>query len=307
MKRLLQILAVSFLFACEQDITTALPNAEPLIGFDAWLYHKPETQTIDIYRTNPYFDSSSPDGISGAVVNITNIDDPSENYLFTEESDGIYTWDPLNPADTFGTMGASYYLSVDINGILYESFSQINRVPTIDSITWRFDEENAFMEESFFANFWARDFEGVGDRYWIKSWKNDTLLNKPSELNIAYDAAFSEDGNADGLIFIQPIRETINPFEFDDDDVLLNPFVLGDSIYVEINSITPEAFFFLQQVQIQTARDGGFGELFAVPLANIQTNIFSEDTSEKAVGFFCISASSGFGKVFTEDDIRIVD
>ena len=205
-------------------------------------------------------------------------------------------------------MGGTYYLNIDIDGTAYESISQLGDVPSVDSITWRLSEETAFIEESFFANFWARDLEGVGDTYWIKSWKNDTLLNKPSEINIAYDAAFSIDGNADGLFFIQPIRELINPYEFDDKtDVLLNPFEVGDSIFVELNSISQDAFYFLQQVQIQTAREGGFGELFAVPLANIQSNIFSENLNERVVGFFCISGVSSIGKLFTEDDIRLTE
>ena len=95
----------------------------------------------------------------------------------------------------------------------------------------------------------------------------------------------------------------MNPFELDDDDQLIAPYVLGDSAYVEINSITPEAFFFLQQVQIQINRPGGFGELFATPLANVQSNIFSDNPREKVVGFFCTSATSGLGRKFTEDAI----
>ncbi len=292
------------MFGCEQDITTGLPTSEPLVAFDAWLYNNAEPQEIDIYITNQYFDSSQPQGISGAIVSVTNVEDPGEVYIFNETETGKYIWNPTNPTDSFGAIGSVYYMNVDIDGITYESVSQLNRVPPIDSITWRRDEEDAFQQESFFANFWARDPEGAGDTYWIKSWKNGDLLTEPFDINIAYDAAFSVDGNADGLIFIQPIRENINPFEFDDEDILINPFTVGDSIYVEINSITQEAFYFLQQVQIQTARDGGFGELFAVPLANIQSNIFSSDESEKVVGIFCVSATSSLGQLFTEDLIR---
>ena len=307
MKKALIILSIFTLFSCEQDIIVDLPVSDPSIAFDAWLYHKAEPQVIDLTITNTYFDSSTPVGISGADVTITNVDDASEVFVFGEEEPGKYVWNPTNPTDSFATIGATYYLRAEIDGTIYESVSELNRVPDIDSITWRLSEETAFQELSYFANFWSRDPEGDGDTYWIKSWKNGDLLSEPYDINIAYDAAFSADGNADGLIFIQPIRENINPFEFDDEDILINPFELGDSIYVELNSITQEAFFFLEQVQEQTARDGGFGELFAVPLANIQSNIFSQDPNEKVVGFFCISGSKGFGQRFTEDLIRIVE
>ncbi|MEP1096249.1 MAG: DUF4249 family protein [Cyclobacteriaceae bacterium] len=307
MKNIFKIVLLSSVIACEQDITTGLPESAPLVAFDAWIYHAATPQTIDIYTTNTYFDSSEPAGIGGATVVVSNVNDAAETYTFTEAAAGKYVWNPTTPTDTFATIGGVYALNIQIGGTTYESLTNLAAVPSIDSIYWRFDEEDAFIEDSYFANFWSRDLEGPGDTYWIKSWKNGELLSKPDEINIAYDAAFSEDGDADGLFFIQPIRELINPFEFDDDDILINPFELGDSIYVELNSISQEAFFFLQQVQVQTARDGGFGELFAVPLANIQSNIFSDNSNEKVVGFFNISAISSMGKLFTEDDIRIID
>ena len=307
MKKLFNIAIVLAMLSCESDISTGLPETAPLIGFDAWLYHSSDPQTIDIFTTNQYFDNSKPNGIAGALVSVVNIEDASDNYVFNEITAGEYTWTPANPTDSFAVIGETYMLNINIDGTSYNSLADLAPVPTVDSITWRLEEEKAFNELSYFANFWSRDLEGEGNTYWIKSWKNGELLNKPSEINIAYDAAFSKDGDADGLIFIQPIRENINPFVFDDEEKLINPFELGDSIYVEINSISQVAFFFLQQVQVQIDRPGGFGELFSVPLANIQSNIFSEDPNEKVVGFFNISSTAAMGKIFTEDDIRIVE
>jgi hypothetical protein len=304
MKRYLIILSI-FIFGCDTQIFPELPETEPLVAIDAWLYHKPEKQTIFITTTNTYFDDSDPDGISNANVRIVNVEDPDEVYLFTEEiKPGRYSWMPASSTDTFGILGESYFLEMVINEVAYASVASINRVPTIDSLTWRFSEGDAFSPDSYFANFWAKDFDGPGDTYWIKSWKNGELLSKPSEINVAFDAAFSSASGSDGLIFIQPIRENINPFDFDEDDLLINPFEIGDSIFVEINSISNEAFFYLVTVQEQISREGGFGELFAVPLANAQSNIFSENTDEKVVGFFNISASNSLGKVFREEDIR---
>ena len=139
---------------------------------------------------------------------------------------------------------------------------------------------------------------GTGDTYWIKSFKNGLFLNKPQELNIAYDAAFAAGGNVDGLIFIPPIRDTINPFDEDENDNFLSPFEDGDSVYVELHSITQEAFRFFQQVQIQTNRPGGFAELFAQPLANVPTNIVNggPDLDVLALGFFNVAAVESNGK-----------
>ena len=303
MKYLFYILVVTALcIACEDRIDPGLPNEDAPIAIDAMLYRKAEPQIIRISRANTYFDNSIPTGVPGAIVTVTDLES-GDPFVFTEMENGEYVWTPANPADSFGVVGNSYRLDIDIDQNTYSSFSQINRVPKIDSITWRLESETAFSDPVHFGEYWARDFEGEGDVYWIKSWKNGALLNKPAELIIAHDAGFSEDGNADGFLFIQPIRDGMNPFDFDKDGQLIAPYVFGDSAFVEINSITPEAFFFLQQVQIQINRPGGFGELFATPLANVQSNIFSDDPSEKVVGFFCTSATSGLGRKFTEEAI----
>jgi hypothetical protein len=289
--------------ACEDRIFPELPSADAPIVIDAWLYRKPETQTIKITRANTYFDQGQPVGLSGAIVQVINEGDLGSPIDFTESSAGIYEWMPSSPTDTFGIIGNRYQLSIQFNGTTYSSFSTFNRVPKVDSITWRLEPATPFSDAAYFGEFWSRDLVGEGDTYWIKTWKNGELLTKPSELNIAYDAGFSAGGNADGLVFIQPIRDGMNPLDLDDDDQLIPPYILEDSAYVEMNSISLEAHFFLQQVQIQTNRPGGFGELFATPLANVQSNITSSNPREKVVGFFGTSAVSGVGRKFTEDAI----
>jgi len=297
------ILVAAVLMACEERIYPELPSGEAPIVIDAWLYRKPETQTIRISRTNRYFDQTRPVGISGAIVRVIDQDDTTNPITFIETDPGVYVWEPAHATDTFGIMGRSYALDIQWNGNTYSSFSTINRVPKVDSLTWRLEPATAFFDDAYFGEFWARDYVGSGDAYWIKTWKNGDLLTKPSELTIAYDAGFSAGGNADGLVFIQPIRDGMNPFDLDKNERLISPYALGDSAYVEINSITQTALFFLQQVQIQTDRPGGFGELFATPLANVQSNIISSDPKEKVVGFFCTSAVSGLGRKFTEEAI----
>lgn len=305
MRKVAIILLAIFLLSCEDDVAVDLPNADPVLSIDAWIFRKAAKQTIKITRTNAYFDGSEPEGISGAVVRI--LDDNGTAYVFNEEDPGNYSWIPSSPVDSFGTIGSSYFLDVQIDGKQYNAVSYMGRVPKIDSITWRFEEGSFGSDDGYYAEFWSRDFKGEGDAYWIRSWKNGTYLNKPTELTISYDGAFSPGGNADGLTFIQPIRDGINPYELDNDDQFIPPFTVpgSDSIYVEINSITHEAWFFWNQVIIQTDRPGSFGELFAPTLANVESNIQAEE-GEQVVGFFCVSAVQGLGRKFTKNSIREV-
>jgi len=303
MKKLFNYIIPFALAACNTDINVDLQEADAPVTVDAFIYHKAEPQVVDLTIANTYFDQSEPLGISGANVQVIDLN-TEEVYDFVEEVAGRYVWNPTNPLDSFGIVGNTYALNIESSGSTYTSTSRLNRVVPVDSITWTLEDEEPFTDGDYFvAEFWGTDAPGPGDAYWIKAWKNGTLLNKPGEINIAIDGAFSDGDNADNVVFITPIRQAVTPFEFDDDDVLIDPFELGDSLYVEIQSITPEVQFFLQSAIEQTDREGGFGELFATPLANLPTNIFSDDPNEKVVGIFCMSAAKGLGRTFTEDAI----
>ena len=153
---------------------------------------------------------------------------------------------------SFLEVGTSYHLNVFVDGMRFSGTSIMNPVPPIDSITFQYQEEDFFIAEDYYlAEFVATDLIGVGNTYWIKAWKNGIYLNKPSEINIAYDAGFSAGGNIDGQVFIQPIQELINPFDPDDVDEELfePPYSIDDTAYVEIHSINQSAFYFLNEVK----------------------------------------------------------
>lgn len=296
------IIGFSFL-SCDDQIYPELPTSDPIIAIDAWINNLSEPQVIDVVYTQGYYDNSDYAGISGAQVYVT--DNEGLRFDFIETDNGKYVWTPAT-GETFGTIGNSYELTVETSVTTYTSSSKLSRVPTVDSVTFR-HEKNDFVEgeDTYLAQFWSRDPVGPGDTYWIKTYKNEQLLNKPSEINIAYDAGFSAGGNIDGLVFITPIRENINPTdEADGDDMMfLPPYVDNDSIYVEMHSVSNEAYNFLTQVITQTDRPGGFGEFFAKPLSNISTNIFNESGAEDVVGFFCVSAVEGNGTRLDTDEV----
>ncbi len=295
------VFAVSILFSsCEDEISPELESADPILVVDAWITDQPGSQVISLTETQPYFDNALPPGVSGATVSVT--DDLGNVFVFQEDAalKGNYVWTPVG-SEVIGSTGRRYTLVVEHGTETFVSTSRMGRVPVIDSLTFIFEEEDSFIPDSYFAEFWATDMAGPNDTYRIKTWKNGVLLNKPNELNLAYDAGFSAGGNFDGVTFITPIRRGINPFEEDENEEFVSPYLPGDSIYVEIHSITLEAFNFLNEVAIQTDRPGGFSELFATPLSNVSTNIFNENPNGKPVlGFFNVAAVSALGKKFEE-------
>ncbi len=89
----------------------------------------------------------------------------------------------------------------------------------------------------------------------------------------------------------------MNPFDDDGKDGLLSPYADGDSLYVEIHSISDDAFDFLINVQVQTNRLGGLGELFVQPLVKVPTNIENVNAKSRKIaqGFFNVAAVEGKG------------
>jgi Domain of unknown function (DUF4249) len=295
---------ISFgILSCETVINPELEKVDPILVVDAWLNNKPGNQTIVLSKTQSYFDSSTPPPVTNAVVTVT--DNLNKVFTFKEDAakPGHYVWTPAGN-ELIGTVGISYKLSIITEGETYGAVSKMGPVPPIDSITFKKNEPTEQNPDFYRGQFYAKDVIGKGDTYWIRTYKNSILLNKPSEINIAYDAGFDAGGSfystADKLVdFIPPIRGRINPNDTDAKDKALSPYVPGDSVYVEIYSVTLAAFNYLQEVSVQTNRPGGFSELFARPINNVSSNIFNPNsTGKKAIGFFNVAAVSGKGQRF---------
>ncbi|HNR74122.1 MAG TPA: DUF4249 domain-containing protein [Cyclobacteriaceae bacterium] len=295
------LLASAIFYSCEDVINPALENAEPILVVDAWINNLPDSQKIMLTRTQPYFQSILPPAVEGATVIIT--DEEGTVFTFLENKPGEYVWVPSG--DGFGTIGFNYTLAIQLSGETFVAESRMGQAPTIDSITFFLQEGNQFFNDLYQAEFWAKDLAEPGNAYWVKFYKNGIHQNKPSEIITAYDAGFSKGGSFNGIEFIPPIRRAINPFDTDENDVFLSPYLVGDSVSVQIHAVTEAAFNFLNEVSIQTNRPGGFGELFSTPLANVSTNIRNTNAEgSKVVGFFNVGAVSGLGRKFSSlDDV----
>ena len=209
---------------------------------------------------------------------------------------GDYTWIP-GAGESLGDVGDEFTLNIDVDNTSYQSMARMNRVPPIDSITQEFREKEVGFAEGIYAQLYVTDFDGRNDSYWARCWKNDTLLNKPQEMIIVYDATFDPGNSLDGVAWIPPLREAINPLADSDEDedgfqVVYEP---GDRIYCEVFSISNEAFRFLQIAQEQMSN--GDNSIFALPIANTDSNVINLSTGEPVLGFFNVGAMSSANKI----------
>jgi hypothetical protein len=284
MKKLLPLLAFAGLSACETVVYPELDNnATPVLIVDAFITNEAQPQTIRLTETIGFLDRENPPSALGATVIINS----NTNKIFTfidEKKDGNYIWRPTNK-DSLGNIGTSYTLTIRYKGEEFTADSKVNRVPPIDSLTVELKkagERGTFSKEGYYVSLFAKDFVGTGDCYRIKTFRNDTLFNKPNELNLAYDASFNKGGGTDGTSFILPIRNQVTR--------AAEPYKIGDKVRVEIHSITETTFNFLQKVR-QQQQNGG---LFATPPVNVGTNILNKNPNSKtqALGWFNVAARS---------------
>lgn len=289
---LLVLMAGLGLSSCQDVIDIDTVDAPQLLVVDAWLNNKSAPQTIKLTLTEPYFSNTLAGGVSNATVNVT--DGNGNTMTFEEKGDGNYTWTPTG-GETLGEIGTVFTLNVDWDGKNYTASSLMNPVPPVDSIGQELLTDDIRGADGIYAQFYARDIIGLGNAYWIKTYKNGQFLNKPQELNIAFDAAFSAGAELDGLIFIPPIREGVNRIADTDteDNDEVAPWSPGDSILVEIHSIAPFVFNFLSIARDQMTN--GDNTIFAIPLANTTGNVSSSVAGEDVLGIFNVAAVSSLG------------
>ncbi len=298
MKQLLHAAFCTFslglLFGCETVITTKLDTGPTLLSVDGWLTDQPGPQTIRLTQTTAYFDNGPAPIASGAVVTVT--DNVGKSYPFTDpDNDGYYVWTPATPKDTLGKAGRTYRLNIQFGSDTYTAQSKMNRVPAIDSLIFRKKKRNPFSKtEGYEAEFYARDPAGAPDYYRIKYYWNGNLQTKPRDLISVQDASsFSNSGDTDGLQFIRPVRRAVNP------DSLYN---LNDVVKVEVLSITPDTYLFIQAMRQQLTNTG----LFARPATNIPTNIISAK-GQAVTGYFVASAIRSRTAQVVAENLRPAD
>jgi len=367
-KYIILIIVIAGLASCERIVDVKVNEVDPYLVVDAWLSRTPEDQVIRLTTTQPYFDNSFTPAVSGAEVRLT--DNSGNEFIFQDQGDGNYAY---ASTDTFGVVGETYNLEIIWEGNTYSSSTMLPRKVLIDSLVYNTLDEDK-PEEDYYAEFFGRDPDGVGDAYWLKAYKNGKYLNKPSEIYTFDDESFSNE-NGEGIPFIFPIRILPNSSEQDinrndlplyrfeerfnvngneianfygsraviegdqlrivfDDSKGLDPLGGGveyipldgapyyiryseingeavevikkpDSLYLELHSISTDAYFFLSRLQQETNRPSGFGALFSTPPSDLPTNIISSDPDVPVVGFFNISSVSTFGQTLTPEVARI--
>jgi hypothetical protein len=306
---LLIILSIGF-SSCEKVIDIELEEGESQLvvdGFITFYYDSValisgiENQVIKLRKTAAYFNNAPAPPALGATVKVT--DALGRTFNFNDDNnDGDYTYTgPFQLSFTnppMGFPGNFYQLDITYNGEEFTSQAYMDSVPRIDSLKFVFQEQAIQGPDTLKAGYTidqmltrgtdgiltpTKDVKGEGTCYWFKSYKNDTLYNRPNQINLAYDAAFGP--GSDNVAFIPPIIFNLTPTRLN----------LNDKVKIECWSIGLPAYYFLILAQVQMTNEG----LFASPPTNVPTNITNKnkDSKVKAVGWFGAASVSRITQV----------
>jgi hypothetical protein len=221
-------------------------------------------QTIELSSTTDYFYNQPPPPVKNASVSITFND---TSIILTESAPGTYQ----TPGAFRGFPGTTYYLNItdvdiDEDGVI-EQYNAETTMPVIeraDSISL-----NRFITP-FFSGFqialWSPEPSGV-QYYNYKLLRNGELINRNlSDFTIQPDDFFKNN-------YISGV-----PVGFLNDDDPIEFILPGDTVTLEINSITREYYDFIFEAQNELF---GNNPLFSGPPANVSSNL-----SNGAVGIF---------------------
>jgi hypothetical protein len=254
------LLAVSF--SCTERIDIELDGTYKRCVIFGYITTDTTTHKVTITSTGDYFNNIPPQGISNAMVQIS---DGENVFDLTEDIShpGTYYTD----STVYGIPGRTYTLFVDNvdllgDGILktYSASSELKAVADPDSIRVFFRPEwMGWVVQAF-----AQDPTDTKDFYQFLVWVNGDLHTDSLRNMIYTDDTFFNGNYTNGIeIYYFPPDEGIAP---------------GDTITVGFCGITEDYYKYLVEAQT-TSRPSV--PLFSAPPANPRTNLNND-----AIGFF---------------------
>lgn len=267
--KLLFIATALGLSACEDVIDVELEQGSTLVVVDGMITSELKPQKVRLTTTAPYFENQATPSISNAFVEIKEYDESGILLqIDTLQEDANVKGDYYCQKITKGVIGRRYDLTVRALGETYTASSTMQRIPPIDSVTFKYETYSIPEFTGYHAYYHGPEIPGLGDNYLFRIYRNGKLYDNPNQIYFASDELV--DGNYIGNVDITP-----------------EVFELGDTIKVESYTTSRDQYYFLVEMSKQVNNGG----IFANPPANIRTNIYNVNPSgKKAVGYFSANA-----------------
>ncbi len=257
--------------SCEDVIQIQLDEGKKMVVVDAFINSlQDQDQYIILTYSENYFSQETFKPVLGAKVTIKNLISNAVYEFKDDSQNGIYTFYPSSTNDTICKANVTYELTIEHGNNKFTALSNTKRNTVIDSVALGPDFRPTAASNKKIWYLFAKDVKGgPSDFYQIKSNQNKSFI-------LAWDATPTFLSAFDGFNFVPPIAGNI---------VSRNKELKsGDSIRVDILSITRQTYDFITQMRRTTFNSG----LFATTMENVKTNLLSSGDT-KVVGWFSTS------------------
>ncbi len=280
-------LIIALIAGCEpeQEISWKADEIPHRLVVEGSITSELKIHTVTLRKSADYFSNNAAEVVSNASVKITD----GTNIFYLEEDppgSGIYK----TTEEVKGDTGKIYTLDININEPLnsethFSASSLLKRTIRTDSMTSiLFDSPFPFItgDSIMLVNtIFGHEYEPEGDYYMLSLYRNGTLLNDTIDEYITF---YDRNSGMDG--------EDIFPFAF------LENFVTGDTVEIEILSISNAYYDFIEGVKMISRGTDPFG--FSGPPANPEGNI----TGGNALGFFTASGVSRIKTIVRDSALK---
>ncbi len=280
MKKIYQLgllLMLGSVLACEQTITLdAELNQEQLVV--EGLITNSDLNYVKLTRSRDFYSSGLAEGVLNAEVTVSDNMGNVRRYVHNPDNvpslEGVY----LPEVAFMPSVGTTYTMTATVDGTTYMAQETMQPVTKIDSLTVFLNEderEDPDDEDRFYeVLFYAQEPQDRVDHYLFKFYRNGDLIKDAEE-----DIYVGED---------EYLGEQI------DDLPIAGFYAIGDTVGVEMYSITREAFVYYSDLFNLINNDGG---MFTPPPANPRSNV-----SNGALGYFQVSAIETDSIIIEEPD-----
>ncbi|QGY42646.1 DUF4249 family protein [Maribellus comscasis] len=291
MKNKIYIILTSILFAlsaCEDVVEVKLSDEDvDLYAVEAKITTE-NNPYVFVYKTQVVSSDQSYEGLSNAVVTISDNSVPSNTIQLFESTETTGLYMPAENETYFGETGKEYTVSISTDGTTITGSDLLSQVEPIDSIQVHSSlrGDHRFLGVFTFGN----ETPGLGNYYKWDIYINDELLNEAEYLMVVNDELV--DGNyVNGFEIFTDFHD---PNE--ESERLLN---FGDTVQVKQTSISEFAYYYYYQMLNQSMSGG----MFSVPPANIESNFTASDGST-VLGLFTAHDVSTSNIVLIDETIE---
>lgn len=264
MKKLL--ILFFFLFAlssCQEEVVLELQTSERIPVIEGIWTNTPNFNQVFVSYSKEYYSDEQDEIEKNATVFVRNIGNGKiANFRYNDQ---VKRYVPVQ--NQIGKIGETYELNVIIDGKTYISKGTLLEPPTLDSLTYEFEEERVFRDEGYYLTLYGKIPFVDDNNYRIRIIRNDTLLNRRSDY-LLFDDSFGTSILDRGF--------QLGGFSFRE----------GDQVRLELFRLNKDAYDYLSQLVNLLFNDGG---LFSPPPQNPVSNIYSFNGEDIVLGYFVVS------------------